>query len=36
MMELLSEGPTEEPVREQMEQMCLRLLKFFDDVAILR
>ena len=32
MMELLSQGPTEAPVREQMERLCLRLLKFFDDV----
>ena len=32
MMQLLSQGPTSAPVREQMEQLCLRLLKFFDDV----
>lgn len=32
MIELLSKGPTEAPVREQMERLCLRLLRFFDDV----
>ena len=32
MLRFLCEGPTEEPVREQMEQMCLRLLKFFDEM----
>jgi AcrR family transcriptional regulator len=32
MMQLLSQGPTEAPVRTQMEQLCLRLLNFFDDV----
>ena len=32
MLEFLREGPTAEPVREQMEQLCLRLLKFFDEV----
>ena len=32
MLHSLCEGPTEEPVREQMEQMCLRLLTFFDEV----
>ena len=32
MLEFLREGPTSEPVREQMEQLCLRLLKFFDEM----
>ena len=32
MMKVLAKGPTDEPVREQLEQLCLRLLKFFDDV----
>lgn len=32
LMGLLSQGPTNGPVREQMEQLCLQLLKFFDDV----
>ena len=32
MLHFLCEGPTEKPVREQMEQMCLRLLKFFDEM----
>ena len=31
-MQILCEGPTEQPVREQMKQLCLRLLKFFDEV----
>ena len=32
LLDLLCEGPTDTPVREQMEQLCLRLLKFFDEV----
>lgn len=32
MLHFLCEGPTEGPVREQMEQICLRLLKFFDEM----
>ena len=32
MMKSLEAGPTEEPVREQLERLCLRLLKFFDSV----
>lgn len=32
MMRILQEGPTDEPVREQLERLLLRLLRFFDEV----
>ena len=32
MLRFLCEEPSKEPVREQMERMCLRLLKFFDEM----
>jgi len=32
MLHFLCDEPTGEPVREQMEQMCLKLLNFFDEV----
>lgn len=32
MLQFLREGPTHEPVREQLEQLCLRLLRFFDEL----
>ena len=32
MMERLKAGPTDEPVRFQMERLCLQMLRFYDDV----
>jgi AcrR family transcriptional regulator len=32
MMERLKAGPTDEPVRFQMERMCLQMLRFYDEV----
>jgi len=32
MMERLEAGPTDEPVRLQIERLCLQMLRFFDDV----
>ena len=32
LLNLLCAGPTDTPVREQITQLCLRLLKFFDEV----
>jgi len=32
MLDILQQGPTEEPVRIQLQRLCMRMLRFFDDV----